>query len=297
MKRSLPMLFVGLGLAAAVCAGVLNGAIAMLVAMPEGATVAEAPTAEVASAAPATSAPTSRSISKRQYIEGILKRNIFDHTAIGQTGGGGATDGAITDLDVTLFGTLVSTDPEYSIASIAKNTADAFPLNYGIGDKLEDATIVAIENRRVTIRRSTGAEEHLVVEEDAKPAPRASAGGSESSEDDQVSKDGENSYTVDRELVDKYLADMDALSRMGRAIPHRGPDGQIDGYRLSGIRRGSVGEKLGIRNGDIVHAVNGQELTSVQSAMGAYGSLQNDSNFSFEVTRRGQKMSLKYEIR
>ena len=83
---------------------------------------------------------------------------------------------------------------------------------------------------------------------------------------------------------------------MGRAIPHRGPDGQIDGYRLSGIRRNSLGEKLGIRNGDIVHAVNGQALTSMQGAMSAYTSLQNESSFSFEVTRRGQKMKLDYSV-
>ena len=57
-----------------------------------------------------------------------------------------------------------------------------------------------------------------------------------------------------------------------------------------------LGEKLGIRNGDIVHAVNGQALTSMQGAMSAYTSLQSESSFSFEVTRRGQKMKLDYSV-
>ncbi|MCO4747868.1 MAG: hypothetical protein KC912_23935, partial [Proteobacteria bacterium] len=76
-----------------------------------------------------------------------------------------------------------------------------------------------------------------------------------------------------------------------------GPDGQIDGYRLSGIRRNSLGEKLGIRNGDIIHAANGQALTSMQGAMSAYTTLQSESSFNFEVTRRGQKMTLQYQVR
>ena len=101
---------------------------------------------------------------------------------------------------------------------------------------------------------------------------------------------------MSRDLLDRYVNNLDAISRMGRAIPHRGPDGQIDGYRLSGIRRNSLGEKLGIRNGDIVHSVNGQPLTSVQGAMAAYQTLQNEANFSFQVTRRGQKMTLEYDV-
>jgi type II secretory pathway component PulC len=84
---------------------------------------------------------------------------------------------------------------------------------------------------------------------------------------------------------------------MARAIPHRGPDGELDGYRLSGIRRNSVLSQLGIRNGDVIHAVNGHSLSSVQDAMGAYQGLQSESGFAFDVTRRGQKMNMEYDVR
>ena len=35
--------------------------------------------------------------------------------------------------------------------------------------------------------------------------------------------------------------------------------------RLSGVRRRSIGDKIGIKNGDIVHSVNGQPLDAVRS--------------------------------
>ena len=38
-------------------------------------------------------------------------------------------------------------------------------------------------------------------------------------------------------------------------------------------------------------------LNSVPSAMNAYQTMMNEDSFSFEVTRRGQRMTLEYEIR
>ena len=42
--------------------------------------------------------------------------------------------------------------------------------------------------------------------------------------------------------------------------------------------------------------VNGKPLNSMQSAMEAYNTMQNEKNFSFEVTRRGQQLGLKYDV-
>jgi general secretion pathway protein C len=71
----------------------------------------------------------------------------------------------------------------------------------------------------------------------------------------------------------------------------------VDGYRLSGIRRSSLFRKLGIKNGDVVHSVNGSDLTTMSSALSAFESLQNERNFNFEVTSRKQKKTYEYEVR
>ena len=52
-----------------------------------------------------------------------------------------------------------------------------------------------------------------------------------------------------------------------------------------------------VKNGDIVHAVNGMPLTSADGAMSAYQALMSESNFTFDVTRRNQKKTFNYEIR
>ena len=108
--------------------------------------------------------------------------------------------------------------------------------------------------------------------------------------------DNDDAPTVSKDVFDKYINDLEGISRMGRALLHRGPDGEFDGYRLSAIRRNTLADQLGIKNGDIIHAVNGQSLNSVQSAMNAYNTLRTDSSFCFEISRRGSPTELCYEV-
>ena len=184
----------------------------------------------------------------------------------------------------------------YSSCLIAEDGGETY--GYNIGDRIQDAEIIRIEDEQITIRRGDGREEVLRMDEE-KPSSRPSSSRPSSSGTggEEVEALGDNRFAVDRSTIDKYMGDLEGLSRLGRALLHRGPDGEFDGYRLSAIRRNTIADQLGIKNGDVVHSVNGQPLTSMQAAMNAYQTMMNEDSFSFEVTRRGQKMSLEYEIR
>lgn len=250
-----------------------------------------------------TSVTRASPLGKRAYVDPILKRNIFDSSAVGvaSTSPDGTGNGEMrrTDLKVTLLATVVATPDDYSSALIASETAKGtFATGYGIKDDLlGEATIEAIEKKRVIIRRTDGNREYIDMEGASTLARSTSAveGGAETAEG--VTKTGDNSYTVDASLVAEAFANIDKLTSQVRAIPHRGPDGEIDGFRLSAIRRGSILNKLGVKNGDIIHGVNGTPLTSASGAMSAFQTLQNEKSFSFEVTRRNQKQNFQYEIR
>ena len=102
---------------------------------------------------------------------------------------------------------------------------------------------------------------------------------------------------VDQSVLDEILANPEKLYTQVRVTPHKDQDGNIDGYRMTGIRRKSLFYKLGIKNGDIVHSVNGQALNSLSAAMDAYNSLGNSRDFNFDVTRRKNKQTFEYEVR
>jgi type II secretion system protein C len=277
--------------------GDLPESVAVLASGDDGSDEDDGPDSMASSSGLEPSAPMNRR-SERTYLDGILCRNIFDPLAIEDCKtrmGVGGDSGAMSDLPVQLVGTMVARPDRYSVAFITEDDEPAG--SYGVNDRLLDATILEIEEDRVKVRRGTGREEYLTVGESDRPV--SSAAGSRSSNedgDDEITKVGDNKYVLDRETIDKYLSDMDALSRMGRALLHRGSDGEFDGYRLSAIRRNTLADKLGIRNGDVIHSVNGKPLNSVQAAMEAYQTINNENQFNFEVTRRGERTQLDYEI-
>jgi len=299
--------FVAVGAAAWLAAFSVDQVAAHFLALPEGASLSapgEILATDITPAASATPGrgPTRRPPSRDTMIRPIVERSIFDSASVGSsTTEGDTPDGpeAKSDLDATLLATVVTDPPELSSALISHKGSDKAD-GFGIGaDLWGEGTVVGIEPRRVVIERSDGSREFIAMEIDAK-VQKASARTLRPKEDDStkgVDQLSDNKFVVDAALVDAALKNPEQLATQVRVAPHKGADGQIDGYRMSGIRRDSLFKALGIKNGDIVHAVNGQPLTSMQSAMTAYDSLQNERSFSFEITRRNQRQTFEYEIR
>ncbi len=98
----------------------------------------------------------------------------------------------------------------------------------------------------------------------------------------------------DRVTLPADDVDLDALSTMARVIPHKGADGAADGMRLSGIRRGSLFDSCGLKNGDVVHAVNGMPLTNAEASLEAYSTQRTATSYRVEISRRGQRITLEW---
>ena len=301
MNRAVPIVLLVLGtLLSAGSAWAVNAWIASTVA-PEASDVpVDAPT--VASSSPTARTTTRsrpRALTGAQYLDGIMRRNLFDENIIATWNPNPDKPDAMSrsELKVKLLGTVVAEPESFSSALIA-DEGNPYPKGYSIGDKLYDREVIKIEKKRVTLKRPDGEIEVLSIDEEMSAGPREPSSPKPTGGDDKgVEQTDDDRYQVNKELFDKYINDLESISRMGRALLHRGPDGEFDGYRLSAIRRNTLADQLGIKNGDIIHSVNGQALDSVQSAMGAYNTLKSESSFCFEITRRGSPQELCYDVR
>lgn len=300
MNRTLPLVLLVTSVFAVGSAMAANAAIRYLV-KPDG--EVQDPVVAVADA---TEPGASRSVAPRartadQYLDVILGQNIFDPAerdrwaALKNKPSSEGPSGveAPTEIDVKLLGTVVATDPNFSSALIVEGGKD-HAYGYGIGDDLLGREVVAIDPKRVTLKFGTKLE-YLTMDEEETPV-RTTSSGAGGTDDDGIEDLGDGKYALPRELFDKYVTDLEAVQKMGRALLHRGPDGNYDGYRLSAIRRGSLPDKLGIKNGDVIHSVNGTNLDSMQNAMGAYQTMRSENNFCLEVTRRGSPQTLCYDL-
>jgi type II secretion system protein C len=137
------------------------------------------------------------------------------------------------------------------------------------------------------------------MEEDAQEQPQRSPRlpSRNNGEESGVESVGNNRYVVDSETLEKLMENPEQLYSQIRVVPHKDSNGEVDGYRLSGIRRRSFFYQLGVKNGDIVHSVNGKALTSASAGMEAYNTLADARDFSFELTRRNERQTFDYEVR
>ena len=250
-----------------------------------------------------SAAKSGSSLSEDSYVKNIINRSIFDSSKVNEKLSAkpdlNPEDGVLSDLDVTLLGTVVAVPVEYSVALIKDNKSNTSS-PYALGDNLlNDAQIIGVEQKRVLLKRSNGSIEYNEIgeQEDEGGSRSKSKGAAGGDDDGGVTKEGPNKYIVDQAVLDQLLENPEQLASQVRVIPHKDEGGQIDGYRLSGIRRNSIFYKLGVKNGDIIHNVNGMPLDSMSNAMDAYNSLGSSKNFSFEITRRRQKQNFDYEVR
>lgn len=234
-------------------------------------------------------APSSKS------FDVIVRRNIFDSTAVYNPdvltpGGGDCRDSA-----VKLIATVVADLPEYSSALISVSGGKgSHATGFVIGDEVAgEGRITSIDQKKVC----TDGGACICMGNDgalAKADPVAAAPGEE---DSGITKISDTKYLVDQSVISGAMGNLEMLASQVHASPHKGPDGQVDGYRLSAIRKGTLLEKLGIKNGDVIKGVNGTPLTSAEGAMSTFTSLSSQKSFTFDVTRRSQDTTLEYEIR
>jgi S1-C subfamily serine protease len=96
---------------------------------------------------------------------------------------------------------------------------------------------------------------------------------------------------LERGALDELLANPTLLARQARVIPAL-KDGEAVGFKLYGIRRGSLFSLLGIQNGDLIRSVDGIDLGDAEAAMEAYAKLRDAAQIEFELDRRGRPVSL-----
>jgi len=67
-------------------------------------------------------------------------------------------------------------------------------------------------------------------------------------------------------------------------------------FKISFIKRGSIFAKLGIRKGDIIKSVNGEEIDSYNKAFSIYRGIKDMQNLTIVVIRNNKEVELEYEI-
>ncbi len=258
------------------------------------------------------------------FQDPIVRRNLFDsaNALAGisdnpKPSGDPDAEAQKSDLDAILISTSVAEDPTWSSAMLS--VASASPEPYRIGDPLLTATILDIQSPRLDITGAHHAARVIVLRDgsreyiEAGGKPKAGArrktkakGKGKDDEEkpkrksgrhrwDGIRENGDGKWIVEQGEIDYALGNLDKLSREARIVPNFA-DGVTNGFKVFSIRRSSALRKMGLKNNDVLTAVNGFDLSNTEKALEIYSKLQTDKSFSLEILRNGEPMTLEYSV-
>ncbi len=200
-------------------------------------------------------------------------------------------DSPVADLKARLLGTAPGHGME-SYAIIEDQNTKKQDL-YRIGDPLQGRKLARIEWDRVILKNGTREEVLKIVEATGAVSATTAASAPSGSGIQAV---GDTNFVIDRSEIDHAMENLNQLFTQVRAVPHF-QDGKANGFRLFAIRRDSIFEKVGLKNGDIVSRINGNDLTDPARAMALIQELRGENRISVELNRNREPTTLTYEIR
>lgn len=101
---------------------------------------------------------------------------------------------------------------------------------------------------------------------------------------------------IPKQLLTSYTKDMDKIWKdIGLAQYKK--NGKPYGFKINFVKKGSDMEKLGLKRGDILTAVNAETL-SLSNAMGFFNDINSNNmdNLTLTIERNGQTKDMEYEI-
>jgi len=204
------------------------------------------------------------------------------------------TDCSQTSIPGTLVGTVASTNPTSGFA-LVQGGEQKIQL-YEIGQELQTgASLVAVVRHKIFIKNGERIECMFHGEAPQSKAPPAAAEETGESGGEGVRKVSETEYIIDQGEVAKAMENMNLLATQARIVPSF-KNGVANGFRIYSIKPGSLYQKIGIKNGDILQRINGMDIDSPDKALEVYAKLKSEKRISLDVLRRGSKTSLDYTI-
>ena len=169
---------------------------------------------------------------------------------------------------------------------------------FGIGERVfGGAKLVSVRPGSATMsQRGRKFTLEISTEQAAPRSPRSKNGdGAAAPAGGGIRKTGENAYLVDRREVDHSIENLNSVITQMRAVPFL-KDGKGIGFRIFNIRSGSVFERMGLKNGDVVQSVNGIELTTPSKAIGLLEDMQTAGEIKIDLLRAGAPRSMSYTV-
>jgi general secretion pathway protein C len=167
------------------------------------------------------------------------------------------------------------------------------------GDRYVGYVLKEIYDGRAIFEKN-GKNYDIVIDEDegTKNVHKVTSGTTAASDDAFMNSGGREPYepvVVTRDEIDSYIKNPNKIWRNIRIQEIR-KNGQINGFRVNYVKKGSFFDQSGLKSGDIIKAIDGNEIKSLSDVMKYYNDIKNLDGLSLTVLRGGNEVELEFNI-
>ena len=246
-------------------------------------------------ARPAVEEAVSLNASKREPADAytvIPQRNLFGSTdkAVANKKLDAAEPAEGPDLATVLEvkGTVAGTGKDGF--AIIEEKGKNKQLLYKVGNVVAGAKVINISRNAVTFL--VGDKERVLKMVNTNQAPLLPPRPSGPA---AVTPRGAAPMVVSRSEVDASLKDMGTMLSQAQIRPYYA-DGVPDGFMVTNIKPGSIYEKIGLTEGDIVQGTNDRRLVTADDMTALYNSMKAGSPLTLKIKRGGQQQNIQYVV-
>ncbi len=218
-------------------------------------------------------------------VQGLVSAHLFG-LAVADPSTQDPANAPLSSANLVLAGTIATQNPKHGIALIS----DGGPSKvYAVGDNVSGAKLHSVYLDHVILDRAGTLETLLlprqVASSAAAPVVRRNGGA-----------DPRTVAAVDniRRLVEKDPGILDQVMRT--VASYDNVAGRLRGFRAYPGRNRAIFNKLGLKPGDLVTAINGTMLDDPQRSQEVFNTIQSSNQVTVTVERGGQKQDISLNI-
>ena len=234
---------------------------------------------------PVVNRPAAPHVRPGADVQKVVSAHLFGIAAV-EPGGQDPASAPLSSANLVLAGTIASQDPKHGVAIIS----DGGPSKvYSVGDNVSGATLHSVYLDHVILDRAGVLETLMLPRQLLGSRPMAAArrtGGA----------DPRTVAAVDniRRLVQQDPGILDQVMRTVASYDNAA--GKLRGFRAYPGRNRAIFNKLGLKPGDLVTAINGTMLDDPQHSQEVFNTIQTSDHVTVTIERGGQKQDITLNI-
>ncbi len=217
-------------------------------------------------------------------VQAVVSAHLFG-LAVADPATQDPANAPLSSANLVLAGTIATQDPKHGIAIISAGGPSKV---YSVGDNVNGASLYSVYLDRVILDRG-GTLETLVL-------PRQLPGDRSQASARRLGANQRTVAAVDnvRRLVQQDPGILDQVMRTVASYDNAA--GKLRGFRAYPGRNRAIFNKLGLKPGDLVTAINGQPLDDPQRSQEVFNTIQTSDHVTVTLERGGQRQDISLNI-